>query len=446
MVRKRFCFVLVVLLAASLSCSLPAGPGPAATETALSTPPTEGPATETPTPAPTDTVPPEPPTATLTPAPMSSPSSTPTSTPSPTAVPVTGLAPGELDQLIELHEYSPAIVQAAGLGSDAGFPSLSAVDYSPDGRFLAVGGCTSSLHGGDSGRGYCGSADDPSDDSSARTYLVILDANTEDLVAVLPETEADTTITDVAFTHAGDRLFYTLHHSKSDSRLFVWEMSAQEAEPYQWAGPGYPSIDISPDDRWLALDNLLLDDTTGRVSVWDLTSGQLARELPAGYYRPQFSSDGTKLAVAPYQQSVVYDTGTWEEVAFIELPCARCYFALSPDLSLLATSDADQVGAPVIISDIATGQQVQSLPAGDVPTSMLVFTPDGSMFWNIMEDAQTVVWDADTWESFGSMDFLGSAVFLLGGSGYTLVDIQFAADGQSFLALTWFHTFLVGLP
>jgi WD40 repeat protein len=348
--------------------------------------------------------------------------------------------------LIQLHEYSPAIAEAAGLQLDLDFLELSAIAYSPDGRFLAVGGCTAFLFGGDSGRVYCGVPDDPSDDSTARTYLIVLDANTEDLIASLPETEPDTTITDLAFTHDGGRLFYTLHHPKSDSQLFVWEMTSQQAETYHWSGPGYPSIDISLDDRWLALDNLTLDDSTGKVSIWDLASGQLARELPAGFYHPEFSSDGTKLAVAPYHQTAVYETGSWEVVGSVQLPCENCFFALSPDLSLLATSDADEAGAPVLISDIAAGQQVKSLPAGGGPTALLVFTPDGSMLWNIMESSQTAVWNTDTWQSPGSLGFLGSAVFQLNGAGYTLREIQFADDGRTFLVQTWFFTYLIGLP
>jgi hypothetical protein len=341
--------------------------------------------------------------------------------------------------LVDLHEYSSAITRAPGVPADFDRTFLSVLAYSPDGRFLAVAGCTEFLGGSIAGPAKCGLPDSMT--PMAKTFLIVLDANTESLVAALPETEPHTSITDLAFTHDGGRLFYTLRNPTSDSQLFVWDMDSQRAEPYHWAGRGYPSIDVSPDDRWLALDNGTQDDSTGKVSILDLASGELARELPAGYYDPQFSSDGTKLAVAPHGQFVVYEAGAWQEVGSIDLPCERrCYVALSPDLSLLATSEALQDNAPLLVSDIDSGQQLQSLPAGDDNTRLLVFTPDGSMLWNLTDGAQVTVWDAETWQSLGSKGFL-SELYIWDPYG-----IQFADDGRTLLVETFLFFFQLGLP
>jgi WD40 repeat protein len=349
------------------------------------------------------------------------------------------MAAVDLDRLIQLHEYSSAILRAPGVPADFDRTTTSALAYSPDGRFLAVGGCTAPLGGAIPSRGYCGDPDSGS--STARTFLIVLDANTEGLVASLPETEPHTTITDLAFTHDGGIVFYTLHNPKSDSQLFAWDMDSQRAEPYHWAGRGYPSVDVSPDDRWLALDNGTQDDSTGKVSIFDLASGGLARELPAGYYDPHFSRDGTKLAIAPYGQVAVYEAGAWNMVGSIDLPCERrCYVALSPDLSLLATSEALQDNAPVLVSDIASGHQVQSLPAGDDNTRLLVFTPDGSMLWNLTDGAQVTVWDAETWQSLGSKGFLRELYILDPG------EIQFADNGRTLLVADFLFISLLGLP
>ena len=361
----------------------------------------------------------------------------PTLHPAPTSLPAIDVE--NLDQLERLHAYGNVFAQLFGVSS---LPDLNRVAYSRDGRYVALGGCTEYFNGGDSGRLYCGRSDDPTDDESAKSFTLIVDAATEELIASLPDNEPDTTVTDLAFTHDGSKLFITLYHPDR-SELAVWDMAAQQVESELWEDLGYPAIDLSADDHWLALDNGFPDESNGKIEVFDLTNDAVIAELPGGFWAPQFSTDGRKLAAAPPDKFSIYDTGTWTLASSIGPPCKRCYVALSPDLALLATSDANQQHAPVLIWDIASGQQLQSLSAGENDPSFLYFTPDGSMLWDFMV-LDLAVWDTANWQLVQRQDPLGPIIPIEQGSGPPRA-VHFAGDGRTFLLLTELDIYLVGV-
>ena len=375
--------------------------------------------------------------------PAASTSLTPASTalpPAPTALPAIGLE--NLDQLFQLHAYGDILTALFGPSFMLGLSTFP-VAYSPDGRYVALGGCTEFFNGGESGRLYCGKSHDPSDDESAKSFTVIVDATTEEVIARLPDNEPDTAFTDLAFMHDGSKLFFTLYHPDR-SELMVWDTASERTGSPLWSGLGYPSVAISPDDHWLALDNMTKDEPTGKVEVFDLTNDQVITELPGGFWAPQFSGDGQKLAVAPHGKFSIYDTSSWTLDASFNLPCELCFLALSPDLSLLATSDAEQQDAPVLIWDIATGQQLHSLPPGEDFLNFLYFTPDGSMLWDFMYGAKSVVWDTGTWQPVGSR-YLFQSTLDISDLG-TVRSIQFADDDRSLLLETESDVYLAGLP
>jgi hypothetical protein len=122
---------------------------------------------------------------------------------------------------------------------------ISAAALSPDGAFLAVGGCSKPLEEDlRSGNILCDGQDSAS--PGGVPFLLILDASTEEVIAVIPENEAETAIADLAFTPDGEKLLYAVHPGK----FVVWDMNSGEVESILWEEEtSAPTIAVSPDGR-----------------------------------------------------------------------------------------------------------------------------------------------------------------------------------------------------
>ncbi|HEY2980368.1 MAG TPA: WD40 repeat domain-containing protein [Anaerolineales bacterium] len=360
--------------------------------------------------------------------------------PPPSPTPLAPLGPDNLDQLQYLHGYWPAVAAAAKpyAGDEWDFEPqwvLSAAAYSPDGRFIALGGCTiGGYSGGESGRAWCADRDDPSDDATNRTLGFVLDAHTEEIIATLPEYPPDTTITDLAFTHDGATLLIATDPGKVEK----WDVSARQIESVLWEASGYPQIAISPDDRWVALNDY------ETLKILELSSGEIVKELPEGYENlgppPLFSADGTRIASADAGGFRIFDTATWEEAAFFDYPCLdRCYVEFSPDLSLAASWELDS--AAILIWDVTSGQQLRSLDMAPDEILSMKFNPDGSLLSFVTADNIAKFWGTDDWQPAG--DYALDAIVLAGIRGHFIL---YADDGRSFLCPSAMGIELYGLP
>src|SRR5688572_23327848 len=129
--------------------------------------------------------------------------SSPTATLPPTQIPADAIRPENLKQVRLLHQYWLAVATEASV--DPYEMDISAVALSPDGAFLAVGGCSKPLEADlRSGNIFCNGQDSSS--SGGVPFLLILDASTEEVIAIIPENEAETAIADLAFTPDGEKL------------------------------------------------------------------------------------------------------------------------------------------------------------------------------------------------------------------------------------------------
>ncbi len=351
------------------------------------------------------------------------PPATATSTFTPT--PKGSISPDNLKQVKLLHFYWLAVATAAGV--DPHEMDISAVATSPDGSLIAVGGCSQPLEADlRSGSIYCNGGD--SENAGAVPFLLILDANTESVVQVIPENQADTTIADLAFTPDGEKLIYAVYPGK----FVIWDVTSKQIESTLWEGEtSAPRVAISPNGAWIALK------TTDQVEIWDVANKEFVAELPA-FYRPQFSADNKQVAVYSNRAFIVYDTGTWMETLRFGMPC-DCIYALSPSLSLLATSERASEAAPILIWDTSSGVQIQSLAAGKSFTSFLAFTPDGQMLWRASDRGDLTAWGTSEWnflaENIGGI----TPIFNLHG-------FQFVANGQGYMLFSDLLLALYGLP
>ncbi|HEU0294838.1 MAG TPA: WD40 repeat domain-containing protein [Anaerolineales bacterium] len=347
-----------------------------------------------------------------------------TVTPPPTAIPIDAINPENLDQVRLIHEYW--LIVANALNLDPYEMDISAVTASSDGQWLAVGGCSHALEGDlRSGNLYCNSADIQNPDGVP--FLVILDTDAESVISILPENQPQTTVADLAFSRDGEKLIYAIQPSK----IALWDMASQTMESTLWDGDtSAPRITVSPDGKLIALK------TTDLVRIWDASNKQFVAEIPA-YFRPQFSADGGRILVYADQEFIIYETSTWTEQVRFSSPC-DCVYAFSPDLSLMATSERMPAEkAPVLVWDISTGEQIQSLPVTRGFTEILSFTPDGQMLWRVEQRGDLMAWDTRDWQFLAS--HIGGLVPILNLHGF-----QFEDDGRHYLLYSDLHLGLYG--
>jgi WD40 repeat protein len=349
-----------------------------------------------------------------------------TATLPPTQIPADAIRPENLKQVRLLHQYWLAVATEASV--DPYEMDISAVALSPDGAFLAVGGCSKPLEADlRSGNIFCNGQDSSS--PGGVPFLLILDASTEEVIAVIPENEAETAIADLAFTPDGENLIYAVHPGK----FVVWDMNSGEVESTLWEGEtSAPDIAISPDGSWIALK------PTDQVLIWDTASEEFVAEIPA-YFRPQFSADSSRIALYRDGEFIVYETGIWNELLRFGMPC-DCIYALSPNLTLLATSERTPAESIFItIWDTSTGAQVQTLQASRGVTAFLAFSPDGRMLWRADQRGELVAWNPS--ERTFLAETIGGITPIFNLQGFKLT-----SDGRYYLLYSDLLLGLYGLP
>jgi WD40 repeat protein len=352
--------------------------------------------------APSDT-----PTAAASPTQAASPTYTPTPIP-------TNFGFDNFHQFVQVQSYRTTLETAVGMNiTDM---RMDAIAYSPDGRYIAVGGCTG-IWGGN-----C-----ISDVYGGHSFLYILDARTAGIVTTLPETEV--TITGMTFSSDGEKLIY----ATNPDRIIIWGVASGQIEKVLWqqSGDAFRRVAISPDGRQIA------DVDSNNLRVWDVATGKVLAQKPGsnfGNKLPRFSADGKRLAVFSNEMGLeitIYDTATWEKAVVISLPGqASGVLAFSPDFKLLAT--AQGVGyADVLLWDVKTGTQLGALKD---PLWMaiytLAFTPDGSLLLVSGSPTDSApynqpyrVWDVSSRQELGGM----------AGPDYPFGKILFSSDGTAFM-------------
>lgn len=352
--------------------------------------------------------------------------SSPTATPPPTPTPADAIRPENLKQVRLLHQYWLAVANQASV--DPYEMDISAAALSLDGALLAVGGCSKPLEEDlRSGNIFCNGQDFAN--AGGIPFLLILHASTEEEITILPENEPETAIADLAFTPDGEKLIYAIHPGK----IAMWDIDSGEVESILWEGEtSTPTIAISPDGKWVAIK------PTDQVLIWDVARKEFVAELPA-YFRPQFSADSSRISVYRAGEFVVYETGNWTEVLRFGLPC-DCVYALSPNLTLLATSERTPAESQfIMIWDTSTGIQVQTLQASRGMTALLVFSPGESMLWRADHNGELVAWDPE------ERTFLAETI---GGITpiFNLQGFKFSNDGRYYLLYSDLLLGLYGLP
>ena len=351
--------------------------------------------------------------------------STATPTPSPTETPT----PTPISKVYGVENFSSFVVLQAywevveneiyeQFGLEAGSNRIDAWAYSPDGRYVAIGGCTT-ISNATCYKELM---------STGNSFVYILDALTSEVVASIPENNAE--ISGLAFSPDGERLVYAICPQK----VLVWNMEQGETERELWRGSGgcssHPKVAVSPDGGQAAL-------VVGTsLLVFDIATGEQLAQAPATRYGsvlPKYSGDGGRLAVFAAEDGreiAIYDTETWQAISRFKVSETAVDFQavdFSRDGRWVVTADAAQDGI-LFLWDASTGEQVAALDEPLLWPEALAFSPDGLLLLaaglpiDNPEDGNVSVWELTSLQrigSFGNFDFADR--------------IQFAADGESFV-------------
>jgi len=170
------------------------------------------------------------------PTPTDLPTAAPSPLPSPTPRPVT-LAPENFLEWAVDKPYQAAITRGIEFLDPTFFYNEIAV--SPDGRYIAVGGCTENT--------YFTCKDEF---SLGTSFIFILDSQNGEIISEVPETDA--TVTGLVFSPDSRQLIYVLRPLK----LAVWDLESQKTArvlAQDERGGYYAQIGLSPDGKRLAV-------------------------------------------------------------------------------------------------------------------------------------------------------------------------------------------------
>ncbi|MEU7159464.1 WD40 repeat domain-containing protein [Streptomyces chrestomyceticus] len=243
-------------------------------------------------------------------------------------------------------------------GPAAGHDALA---FSPDGRYLALGGSDGAVH--------------------------LQDPVTGQAVAG-PLAGHQGIVRDVAFSPDG-RL---LASSGDGGPVWLWDMTFRS--PVGGSLPdsqgALDSVAFSPDGRLLAAVGF------GQyVYLWDTVTREMITTLDIGSPRADalaFSPDGTHLAAATSDGSLrLWSPATWEVTGDVAVGDC-CDIAFSPDGNLLASAGAD--GAVRLWDHLAPVDTVRVMMSASArAVSAVAFSPDGGLLAGAMMDGTVHLWD-----------------------------------------------------
>ncbi len=278
------------------------------------------------------------------------------------------------------------------------------LDYSPDGRRLAVADSEDAVRVRDAATG--------------RVLLTL----------AVPDWSMGLALSAVKFSPDGTRLAAACGTSTS-GRVAIWDTTTGRLVARLDGHTSFVfNLAFSPDGRRIATAS---HDKTAKV--WDAVNGRLLRTILAHadlVNAVAFSPDGTRLVTGGRDRTLrLWDTASGRELMTLRGHKGNVVgVAFRPDGTRLVSVGGRGTGSPlgpprgeVKVWDPATGREVLRLP--DYPRQFLsvAFSPDGRSVAAAGEDRVVRVWDAST----------GREQFALRGHENTIMRVAFRPSGAS---------------
>jgi serine/threonine protein kinase/WD40 repeat protein len=196
----------------------------------------------------------------------------------------------------------------------------------------------------------------------------------------------------------GDRPLLSIHSELPINRIQMFQMDGSVRRLWDRLVPNIVGTDMDVHSRWLAVTTR---DGGRGVSILDVQSGRLVKELPIGDASAAFSRDGRWLVTTtgrlttPEGECCLWRTDTWEKVRARPLhrsSSSSANMALSPDGLLLAVA---YTMSEVQLLRLETLEEIATLTAPELGlVATMQFSPDGQRLF--VTAANTVhVWDLD---------------------------------------------------
>ena len=235
-----------------------------------------------------------------------------------------------------------------------------AIAYSPDGKTLALGGCSGPLDN----YGQCLSPGKP--------IIRLMNADTGDIIRELQGHTS--TISGLAFSPDGSTLVSA--SEAADGTIRFWDTATGNMLRSLNINSknGLPALAISPDG------STLVAAWYQNVRAWDFNSGKVLLQGKSSNGIPQFSKDGSRMAVygSSDRSSIeIYDASSWTPITKFAIPSGTLQLALSPDGKTLVTGDGKNTGT-IHFWDTASGKEIGQATESLEPDTM-VYSPNGKI-------------------------------------------------------------------
>jgi WD40 repeat protein len=271
--------------------------------------------------------------------------------------------------------------QAPVTSISTGLTEIEAVEWSPDGMQIAIGG---------------GSY--PCDRAAVNSFdIQIIDIESGDTAQTL--TGLSCRVEDMDWSFDGEKLAAA---NFQELGVTVWDIESGEIVLWDPTGAqGVSSVDWSP-----TADRLAIGYAANYVFVIDANSSDVLSILSVGGTTVDWNKDGDLLAVSSVHHSSVYIvdlSGQTEELKLTGGEEPNVDVKWSPDSKRIATASRDP---SVRIWDVESRELLFSLDHSDFVYEV-DWSPDGRMIASACKDGMVRVWDTESGELVEAFTYTG---------------------------------------